>query len=241
MKTMYLDESGDFCLSKIDPTYPMFTLAGCIFDETEIKKLEEGMNQLKLKYFNQVDLVLRSYDIRKQKKSFSSLIDTEKRNSFYQDLNDFIAKLDFTIISASINKIKLKEQFSDPQDPYDLCFKFILERSIMFIGRKSDRVKFHFESRETHNDNRLRNIFDHFCNTKQSFFIEEEIKSKLDGIYFSKKLENIPGIQIADLIAYPISKWVLNPDSENKAFQIFQNKIHSKDKKFINIGLKIFP
>ncbi|HCB35264.1 MAG TPA: DUF3800 domain-containing protein, partial [Candidatus Taylorbacteria bacterium] len=32
MKVMFLDESGDHSLDKIDASYPMFVLAGCIFD-----------------------------------------------------------------------------------------------------------------------------------------------------------------------------------------------------------------
>lgn len=29
---LFLDESGDHSLSKIDPQYPMFVLAGCVFE-----------------------------------------------------------------------------------------------------------------------------------------------------------------------------------------------------------------
>jgi hypothetical protein len=32
MKIMFLDESGDHSLDKVDDTYPVFVLAGCIFD-----------------------------------------------------------------------------------------------------------------------------------------------------------------------------------------------------------------
>ena len=32
MYVMFLDETGDHSLTKIDPQYPVFCLAGCIFD-----------------------------------------------------------------------------------------------------------------------------------------------------------------------------------------------------------------
>ena len=38
MKIMFLDESGDHSLVKIDEQFPVFCLAGCIFDEGEYQQ-----------------------------------------------------------------------------------------------------------------------------------------------------------------------------------------------------------
>ena len=40
-KIMFLDESGDHSLDKIDNSYPMFVLAGCIFDLDYYSKVAE--------------------------------------------------------------------------------------------------------------------------------------------------------------------------------------------------------
>ena len=50
-------------------------------------------------------------------------------------------------------------------------------------------------------------------------------------------------MQIADLVAYPIGRWVMNKTQENKAFDILEKKIHknSKTGQYLNYGLKIFP
>ena len=49
MEIMFLDESGDHSLDKIDKSYPMFVLAGCVFDfDYYSNEVELKINQLKI-------------------------------------------------------------------------------------------------------------------------------------------------------------------------------------------------
>lgn len=241
MKIMFLDESGDHSLVKIDNSYPMFVLAGCIFDLDYIEEMESMVNQIKIKHFGKTNLILRSYDIRKQKKDFVCLIDNNKRKSFFNDLDNLINNLKFTVISAAINKTNLKNQYSDPSNPYNLCLQFILERATMFLGRSGEKMMFRIESRESHNDQKLAEVYEEFRNTPQQYFSVEEMKSKLLDLSFNQKTQNVSGMQIADLVAYPIGKWVLDPSKDNLAFEIVKTKLHHKNGIFLNCGLKIFP
>lgn len=242
MKVMFLDESGDHSLDQIDKSYPMFVLAGCIFDFDYYNHIaEQEVNKLKIKYFGKTDIILRSYDIRKQKGEFSFLVDKRKRDEFTSDLNSLISKLEFKIIAAAINKSRLKRQYVDPDNPYHLCLRFILERSIMFLGRTSEQMIFRIESRETHNDQKLAKIYDDFRNTNHKIFPLTEVQTKLADLSFNQKTQNIVGMQIADLVAYPIGRWALSRDGENKPFDIVKTKFHTKNGQFINFGLKVFP
>jgi len=241
-KIMFLDESGDHSLDKIDTSYPMFVLAGCIFDFDYYSTVAEPkINELKIKYFGKTDLILRSYDIRKQKGSFSSLVDKKKREEFYNDLDALMKSLDFKIIAAAINKTILKNQYHDPGNPYDLCFQFILERSVMFLGRTMEKMIFRIESRESHNDKKLAEVYEKFRLSGGQFFKKEEVQSKFVDLSFNQKSQNIVGHQIADLVAYPIGVSVLDGKRENKAFEIVKEKFHCKNGTYNNCGLKIFP
>lgn len=244
MDVMFLDESGDHSLEKIDNSYPMFVLAGCIFDfEYYLQETEKRVNQLKIKYFRRTDIIFRSYDIRKQKNDFSCLVDIKKRKEFYEDLNRLIEDLRFTVIAAAINKTKLKKQYGQPTNPYHLCFRFILERTVMYLGRSNKKMMFRIESRETHNDQKLSEIYERFRNSNQRLFNKNEILRKLVDLSFNQKIQNIAGMQIADLIAYPIGKWVLDSRKENKVFRIIEKKLHRRagTNIYLNYGLKIFP
>lgn len=68
---------------------------------------------------------------------------------------------------------------------------------------------------------------------------EERLKRHIHDFNFSAKSENINGLQIADLIAYPISRYVLYPDKDNLAFDIVEPNIYVRDGR--RLGLKIFP
>lgn len=241
MKIMFLDESGDHSLTKIDTSYPMFVLAGCIFDLDYIEELEAKVDELKIRHFGDTGVILRSYDIRKQKKGFACLVDRKKRNAFYNDLNELIKELKFTVIAAAINKNQLLDQYFDPSNPYDLCLQFILERAIMYLGRSGNKMMFRIESRESHNDQKLAHEYEKFRSVDSGYFKKEEKKTKLVDLSFSQKSQNVAGMQIADLVAYPIGKWVLDPTKENLSFQMILEKIHKKNGKIINCGLKIFP
>ena len=58
-------------------------------------------------------------------------------------------------------------------------------------------------------------------------------------IHFRNKTENINGLQLADLVAYPTARYVIDPKRANPAFDIVASKIYSKNGK--RYGLKIFP
>lgn len=50
-------------------------------------------------------------------------------------------------------------------------------------------------------------------------------------------------MQIADLVAHPIGRWVIDKTKENKSFPFIEPKIHKnpRNNEIINYGLKIFP
>ena len=102
---------------------------------------------------------------------------------------------------------------------------------------------FRIESRETHNDQKLAQVYENFRSHDHQLFKKDEIESKLSDLSFNQKTQNIIGMQIADLVAYPIGRWVLDKTKENTAFTYIEKKIHKNPQgmSYINYGLKIFP
>lgn len=171
------------------------------------------------------------------------MVDITKRTAFYENLDKFVESLEFKIIAAVIDKTKLKSSYRTPDDPYDLCFQFIMERLCMLIGRKSEKVVIRMESRETHNDKVLAEDYENFKNKGNSMIPPEEVRAKLIDLSFNQKSQNVAGHQIADLVAYPIGIHVFQSKRDNPAFQIIEKKFHTKpgDSQYLNYGLKVFP
>lgn len=56
------------------------------------------------------------------------------------------------------------------------------------------------------------------------------------------KRENIIGLQVADLCAYPIARHVLNAQEPYIPYQVIANKLYRNNRgKTTGCGLKVFP
>jgi hypothetical protein len=61
-------------------------------------------------------------------------------------------------------------------------------------------------------------------------------------IRFVDKKHNSTGLQLADLVAHPIGRHVVNPDRPNRAYDTLEPKFQRGPKGEINgYGLKVFP
>ena len=67
----------------------------------------------------------------------------------------------------------------------------------------------------------------------------DRIKSYKTKCKFYNKRDDIAGLQVADLIAYPIARYVLDPGRANPAFDVLSSKFYSKYGR--RYGLKIYP
>lgn len=65
------------------------------------------------------------------------------------------------------------------------------------------------------------------------------IKNRMETFEFKWKADDIIGLQIADLVAYPLTRHVLNPNQVNLAFDVIEPNIFQQDDKVV--GLKVFP
>ena len=65
------------------------------------------------------------------------------------------------------------------------------------------------------------------------------IKRYFKEFQMKAKKDNIIGLQIADLIAYPITRHVLDEEAANLAFDIIQKNIYKTGDKMY--GMKVFP
>jgi len=59
---------------------------------------------------------------------------------------------------------------------------------------------------------------------------------------FVPKSANVPGLQIADLVARPIARHIMNPTQPNRAYSVIEKKLdRSPSGNVSGWGLKVFP
>lgn len=232
---VFVDESGDHGLTHCDPEYPLFVLAFCIVTKREYAKVvTPELQRFKFTHFGHDIVVLHETDIRKARGPFTFLLNPEKRTPFYDDLNALMGRMPMTVVSVVVHKSRLIAQYVSPTNPYHLGLEYGLERVSRFLGEHGQAGKttpLICECRGRREDDELELEF-HRVATRIAGF----------DIHFVDKKANLPGLQIADLVARPIGRHVLNPDQPHRAYQIIEPKLRrGPTGQLHGYGLKIFP
>lgn len=237
---IYVDESGDHSLTKIDKAYPMFVLAFCILQHADIAKLCNDLAAFKLKYFGHDAVVMHERDIRKSIGPFRILLDAQVRDAFMADLSLIVERTSFSIVAIAIRKEDHIRRYSYPASPYELGVQFGLERVASFLAERGVGDKtthFVFEARGDKEDTELELDFRRVCDNASTSDPAMPFE-----LHFAAKSAPICGLQLADLIARPIGRHVLNPSEPNRAFDTIRPKFRRGPIGQIErYGLKVFP
>lgn len=241
----FLDETGDHGLTFIDDNFPIFLLCGCLIREDNLFAFEDELNKFKKSFFGTTEVNLHSREIRKCDGAFQILFDLELKAGFYEKLNRLLNQTKYYIIGAGVNKKEhIKRYGKGAKDPYALSLSFILERLIFCLDRKADKshVKISAEKRGHKEDQMLLAHYNSVIDRGTYYVSSARFEMKIEEFKFHSKRENIVGLQLADLCAYPLARYVINPDAPYIPFNVIQKKIYSDNKGNIDgWGLKMFP
>lgn len=228
---VYVDESGDHSLGNINKEYPVFVLAFCVFKKSDYLQVIQQITDLKFKYFGHDKVIFHESDIRRKHADFN-IFNKESQAKFMDDYWQIINNAKFTLISCVIDKIKLKEKYLTPDNPYELAMKSCIEQFIYFLKEKSvttDQLNYIIvEKRGKNEEADLELAFRRICE-----YVEYGLKLRM-----ASKQTNCAGLQIADLIARPIGLKIMRPNQANRGFEIISKKFLSDSSgNYINHGL----
>ena len=237
---VYVDESGDHGLLSIDPQYPVFVLAFCVFKKDDYRALAcPALQELKFHHFGHDMVVLHEHKIRKAIGPFSFLVNAARRERFMQDLNGLISSTPLTLIASVIQKGRLRERYASPQNPYHIALAFGLERIASFLraqGQGDRATHVVFECRGKKEDLELAQEFERVC--AGANYRGERLPFEMT---LADKKTNCCGLQLADLLARPVGRKVMNPRESNRAFDILEKKFYRHEGRLQGFGLKVFP
>lgn len=238
---VYVDESGDHGLSRIDNNYPIFVLAFCVFQKQYYSEnTVPDFQKFKFQHVGHDQLILHERDIRKDSGQFAFLKKPEMKNNFINELTDIIAKQSFTLVSTVIKKNEYIKRCDAPDNPYHVALGYGLERVFYYL-RSINAIKNDthvlVESRGKREDNELELEFRRICdrNNYENAILPFRLQ-------FVDKKSNSTGLQLADLVARPIGLHILKPQQTNRAYDVIKTKFYSNHNGHCNgWGLKCFP
>lgn len=161
------------------------------------------------------------------------------KREFFNDENVILHSRD--IRKQEILKEPFVEKFSRGEDVYGLSLKYLIERAIFCMDDSvtDGTLDVFIERRGVKQDRSLLNYYNRLRALGTKWVSAERLGSRLGRFIFKYKKDNIVGLQLADLIAYPITRHVLDPKSTNPAFEIIRDKIYAY--KGAVLGMKIIP
>jgi hypothetical protein len=228
----FLDECGDHSLNEIDNDFPLFVLSLVIITrEAYQNQLLPSMTKLKLRYWNHEGINLHSRHIRKAEGSFNFLLNANLRKEFISTINGLMEESPYTICLSAIDKKKhLVTHGKDSINPYDLALELTLEKVFHFLkAHHETELPLIAESRGKREDSELEKAFYKLMACGTGSIKTDFIKNLNCSLVFWDKKANIAGLQIADLVAYPCSRYILKPEQPNRAFDIIKAKIYTYD------------
>ena len=218
MKVLFLDESGDHNLSQIDPQYPMFVLGGVIVDkEYSDGLLTDELNAFKKSLFGRTKIVLHTADIVRNRNGFERLKDAGFRLQFFEALNNLMRRLQYTVVACAIRKNEHLARYGVAAlDPYMLSLDVLVERFCFEIGDVSEGGIIVSEKRDATLDRELDLAWLNLKIQGTRYFQAKDVERRILGLNLRAKVDNIAGLQLADLVVSPIGRHVLGkPDKED--------------------------
>ncbi len=136
----YVDESGE---REYTSKGRYFVLTALGVQGQHWKALNSKVLTLKRKYFNDVDVEIKSNWLRmpgeRQKRYLARYVITAADlKAFTDELYDVLLAYDVVIIAAVIDKEQMRRQYVSPQSPNSLAYRLLFERIEMFLAKRAD-------------------------------------------------------------------------------------------------------
>lgn len=239
---LFLDECGDQNLTSFDPSFPIFTLCGVIISSEQHEIVTEKINTLKHDYWGNRKVILHSRDIRKCQNGFEILFDINVKQRFYEQINDILKEKNYIIVCCSILKEPYIRQYGRLNDVYGLSLSYIMERSVFYLDSLQNnniQLTTIVECRGKKEDKALLDYYNKVCDIGTYWVSSTRLKNYFREFELRRKSDDLVGLQIADLIAYPITRHVLDENAVNFSFDIIKGNIYQNEGKIY--GMKVFP
>jgi hypothetical protein len=209
---LYIDETGNSDLTSSDnPNHRYLSLTGVAIELGYVESvIFPELEVLKSTYFRSHPddpVVLHRKEMVNQKHPFEALGEEQIRNRFNKDLLAMLERWEYTVITVLIDKLEHKQKYSSWQfDPYHYGLMIMIERYVLFLEEKNAKGDAMAESRGGKDDRRLKDSFERLIERGTEYIDFQRFMNSLTSkqLKVKSKLNNIAGLQLADIIAHPV-------------------------------------
>ena len=240
MKLLFLDESGSHNLAVTDPQYPLFVLGGVILQQSYLESVvQPELDTFKRELFGSEKLVVHTADLTRNRRGFEQLKDAGFRERFYIELNALMSRWDYQVVACAVRKEEhLRRYGVSALDPYVLSLGVVLEQFCFEIGEGEGAVV--LEARGHPLDRQLELAWENLKVQGTEHLRGAELARRISSFKLHDKVENLAGLQLADLVVTPIGRHVLGKRTQED-FRIIEEKFRRAGDSYEGVGLMVLP
>lgn len=255
---LYIDESGDHVHNRLDqPQHRFLCLLGCWFRGRAYQRFDAELRAFKeqhLPHHPDDPPILHREKIINRRSAFWRLRDAGTAAAFDKALLELIAAADFRVIGVVIDKKRLRDDYPTPAHPYHLAIGFMLQRYCGYLNHFNRRGDVMAESRGGREDRLLKDfyalVYQRGMWHRQGQFFQEALTTS--ELKLKPKTANIAGLQLADLLANPVRRSMLDENNllggqvgsfAQQILKVIDEKLnrHLYDDRVWGYGKVIFP
>ena len=252
---IYIDEVGNADMgSSANENHRFLSLTGIIVDLDHVAtRIHPEMEALKQRHFGShpdEPMIFHRAEMVNAKHPFERLKDTTVKEAFDDELLALLDRWDYRVVTVCIDKKKHHETYKVWRfDPYHYCLAVLIERFVFFLDQIEAKGDAMAESRGGNEDRRLKDSFEKLVAGGSEYLTGDRFMARLTSkqLKVKSKQNNVPGLQLADLIAHPSRNEILDAQQllgrplapfATKVIAILQNKYYRQGtrvfgKKFI--------
>jgi len=208
---LYIDEVGNSDLAaSTNPNHRYLSLTGVVLELGYVQQVVyPELETLKAHFFDSHPddpVILHRKEILNKRAPFESLRDPTTEQLFNNELIRLIGNLEYTVFTAVIDKLEHQRHYQIWRfDPYHYCLTVLVERYVLWLRTKSAFGDVMAESRGGKPDLRLKDSFLRVYEKGSDYIDAEEFSKYLTSrqLKVKPKSNNIAGLQLADILAYP--------------------------------------
>jgi hypothetical protein len=210
---LYIDESGDHTYKLLeDPAHRYLALLGVWLRQSDDSvALADDLERFKRYLFGprpDKPVILHRSEIINRRGAFGALRDTCFRTRFDEELLGVIGRARFRMVCVLIDKLAHAQRYASPFHPYHYCLAAMLDRYSGWLNYKNAVGDVIAESRGTQEDLQLSQAYLRVYESGTLLFGREHHQRALTTkkIKLAPKYRNLAGLQLADLLAYPVKQ-----------------------------------
>ena len=208
---LYIDESGDHTYNLLDDHgHRYLALLGVWFRQADdYVVFADDLERFKRDIFGprpDRPVILHRSDIINRKSAFGLLRQTDVQARFNAGLIEVIRQAQFRLVCVVLDKQLHLNRYASPFHPYHYCLAALLDRYIGWLNDKHAVGDVLAESRGGEEDLQLKQAYRRVYESGTLLLGHEHYQRALTthDLKLQPKRANIAGLQLADVLAYPV-------------------------------------